>query len=72
MNGFVFKLIIYPYLIIWYLVPIITKVVSSNADNGEVYLIQHYVIKFVDGLRQAGGFPRVLQFPPLIKQTAMI
>jgi hypothetical protein len=30
-------------------VPIITKVVSSNATNGEVYSIQHYVIKFVDG-----------------------
>jgi hypothetical protein len=52
--------------------PIITKVVSSNATNGEVYSIQHYVIKFVDGLRQDGGFRWVLQFPPLIKMTAMI
>jgi hypothetical protein len=37
-------------------VPIITKVVSSNPAHGEVYLIQHYVIKFVSDLRQVGGF----------------
>jgi hypothetical protein len=28
-------------------VPITTKVVSLNPANGEVYSIQHYVIKFV-------------------------
>ena len=28
-------------------VPITTKAVSSKPDHGEVYLIQHYVIKFV-------------------------
>jgi hypothetical protein len=28
-------------------VPIITNVVSSNPIHGEVYVIQHYVIKFV-------------------------
>ena len=28
-------------------VPITTKVVSSNSAHGKVYLIQHYVIKFV-------------------------
>jgi hypothetical protein len=28
-------------------VPITTKVASSNSAQGEVYLIQHYVIKFV-------------------------
>ena len=37
-------------------VPITTKVVSSNPVHGEVYLIQHYVIKFVSNLRQVGGF----------------
>jgi gamma-glutamylcyclotransferase (GGCT)/AIG2-like uncharacterized protein YtfP len=37
-------------------VPITTKVVSSNAVHGEVYSIQHYVIKFVSDLRQVGGF----------------
>jgi len=53
-------------------VPITIKVVSSNPAYGEVYLIQHYVIKFVSDLRQIGGFPRVLQFPPPIKLTATI
>jgi hypothetical protein len=42
-------------------VPITTKVVSSNTVHGEVYSIQHYVIKFVRNLRQVGDF---LQFPP--------
>ena len=35
---------------------ITSKVVSSNRAHGEVYLIQHCVIKFVDNLRQVGGF----------------
>ena len=50
---------------------ITTKVVSSNRVHGEVYLIQHYVIKFVSDLRQVGGLLRVLRFPPPIKLTAM-
>jgi hypothetical protein len=33
-------------------VPITTNVVSSNIAHGEVYSIQHYVIKFVSDLRQ--------------------
>ena len=53
-------------------VPITTKVVSSNPVHGEVYSIQHYVIKFVSDLRQVGGFLRVLRFPPPIKLTATI
>ena len=53
-------------------VPIITKVVSSNPAHGEVYSIQHHVIKFVSDLWQVGGFLRVLRFPPPIKLTAMI
>ena len=44
-----------------------TKVVSSNTVHGEVYSIQHYVIKFVNYLRQIGVF---LRFPPQIKLTA--
>ena len=48
---------------------ITTKIVNSNLDHGEVYSIQHYVLKFVCDLRQVGGFLRVLQFPPLIKLT---
>ena len=47
--------------------PIITKVVSSNPPHGEVYSIQHHVIKFVGDLRQVGGFLRVLWFAPWIK-----
>ena len=53
-------------------VPIITKVVTSNATNGEVHPIQHYVIQFVYDLRQVGGFLRILRFPPPIKLTATI
>jgi len=37
-----------------------TNVVSSNPAHGEVYSIQHYVIKFVSDFRQVGGFLRVL------------
>jgi len=33
-------------------VPNTTNVVSSNPARGEVYSIQHYVIKFVTDLRQ--------------------
>ena len=59
------------FVIVWQLdlqlpvqsVLITTKVVSSNPVNGEVYLIQHYGIKFVSDLRQVGGFVRVLWFP---------
>ena len=52
--------------------PITTKVVSANPAHGKVYLIQHYVIKFVSDLRQVGGFLQVLRCQPLIKLTAMI
>jgi hypothetical protein len=41
-------------------VPITTKVVSSNPAYGEVYSIQHYVIKFVadfSGLLHVHRFP---------------
>jgi hypothetical protein len=54
------------------LVPITTKLVSSNPIHGEVYSIQHYVIKFVSDLRQVSGFRWVLRLPPPIKLTAMI
>ena len=53
-------------------VPITTKLVSSNTVRGEVYSIQHYVIKFVSDLRQVNGFLRVFRFPPPIKMTATI
>jgi hypothetical protein len=43
-----------------------------ESHSREVYLIQHYVIKFDSDLRQAGGFLRALWFPPPIKLTATI
>jgi hypothetical protein len=53
-------------------VPIITKVVSSVSVYGEVYSIQHYVIKIVSDLQQVSGFLQVIRFPPPIKLTATI
>jgi hypothetical protein len=43
---------------------ITTKIVSSNPVHGEVYSIQHYVIKFVSDLWQVSGFLQVLRIPP--------
>jgi hypothetical protein len=40
--------------------------------SGEVYSIQHYVIKFVSDWRQVCGFLWVLRFPPPIKLTTTI
>ena len=48
-------------------VPITINVVSLNPTHDKVYLIQHYVIKFVSDLRQVGGCLCVLQFPPPIQ-----
>jgi hypothetical protein len=45
---------------------------SLNPTDGEVYLIQHYVIEFVSDLRQVCCFLQVLQFPPQIELTATI
>ena len=53
-------------------VPITTKVVSLNPVHGEVYSIQHHVIKFVSDLQQVLGFLQVLWFSPPIKLTTMI
>jgi len=33
---------------------------QNNFSHGEVYLIQHYVIKFVSDLWQVSGFLRIL------------
>ena len=49
--------------------PITTNVVRSNPAHGEMYYIQHYVIKFVSDLQQVGGF---LRFSPPIKLTSTI
>jgi hypothetical protein len=37
-------------------VPVSTNVVSSNPAHDEIYLIQHYVIKFVSEFRHVSGF----------------
>ena len=51
---------------------ITTDIASSNPADGEVYLMQNYVIKFVSNLQQVGGFLLVLWFPPPIILTATI
>ena len=53
-------------------VHITTSVVSSNPDNGEVYSIQHYVIKFVSDLQQVVVFTRYSGFYLPILLTAML
>jgi hypothetical protein len=53
-------------------VPITSKVVSLNPTHGEVYLIQHYVIKFINDLRQVCGFLLFLRFPPPIKLKCVV
>jgi hypothetical protein len=46
--------------------------VSSNPAHGEMYLIQHYEIKFISDLQQIGGFLQVLRFPPPLKLITTI
>ena len=53
-------------------VPATINVVNSNPAHGEVYAIQHYVIKFVSDLGQVGGFLWLHRVPPPIKQIATI
>ena len=45
---------------------------SPSLSSGEVYSIQHYVIKFDSDLWQVGGFLRVERFPPPIKMKTTI
>ena len=47
-------------------VPITTKVVSSNHADDEMYSIQHYVIKFDSDLHQVGGFPSPIKLTSTI------
>ena len=49
-----------------------TYATSALSRSVEVYPIQHYVIKFVNDLRQVGGFLRAHRFAPQIKLTATI
>jgi hypothetical protein len=50
----------------------ITQAGSLNPVHGEVYSMQHHVIKSVSDLRQVSGFLCVLWFPPAIKLTVTI
>ena len=43
-----------------------------ESRSAEVYLIQHYVIKFVSDFWKVGGFLWLLRFPPPIKLTATL
>ena len=43
--------------------PITTNDISSNPAHGEVYLIQHYVMKFISDFCKGGGYLRVIRFP---------
>ena len=73
-KGSVVVLIVY-YLDLQLSVQSVTntlKVVSLTPVYGEVYSIEHNVIKFVSNVRQDGGFLRVLWFPPSIKLTSTI
>jgi hypothetical protein len=51
------------------LVYISTNVVGSNPAHGEAYSTQHYVIKFVNDLRQVGGSLRLLGYVTLCLVT---
>ena len=51
---------------------ITTNVERSNPSHGEVYLIQHDVIKFVSDLPQVVGFLRVHRFLLPIQLTTTI
>ena len=57
------KVMIYDFQLPMQSVSITTKVVSSNPVHGEVYSIQHYVLKFVSNLWQVGVFLLVLRLP---------
>lgn len=53
-------------------VHITTNVMNLNPAHGDVYQIQHSMIKFSSDLPLVEGFHRVLPFPPPLQLTAMI
>jgi hypothetical protein len=57
-----------------HVVDVVTCIIFYEFESraGEVYSVQHYVIKFVSDLRRVGVFLRVLRFPPPTKLTATI
>jgi hypothetical protein len=45
---------------------------AYGISDGEVYHIQHFMIKFVSDIREVVGFLPKLQFPPQITLIATI
>jgi hypothetical protein len=64
LNFFYLKLIYIRDPINSYIFTIPVQYLNELSGSGELFSIQHYVIKLVSDLWQVGGF---LQFPPLIK-----
>jgi len=60
------------HMVVGFITTYAISAMSSNPAHGEMYTIQHYVIRFVSDLRQVGGFLWVLRFPPPIKLIAKI
>jgi hypothetical protein len=54
------------------LVPITTKGESLNLAHGEVYSIQHHVIKFVSDLRPVGGFSKCMKVQTLTNHLSLL
>ena len=48
------------------------KHLEFESRSGEVYSLEHCVIKYDSDLWQVGGFLRLLRFPPQIQQSATI
>ena len=51
---------------------VIRAKVSSNPADVKTYSMQQYVIKFVNGLEQVGGFLWLLRFPIPVKLTEIL
>jgi hypothetical protein len=49
-------------MVVWFTTTYAISASEFESGSGDVYSIQHYVINFVSGLRQVGGFLRVLRF----------
>ena len=54
------------------LVHINTKVASLFPAHHEVYWLQHYVIRFIDGWQHIGGSLHLLGYSPPLNLTGMI
>jgi hypothetical protein len=55
------------YILNYFLIGYYAKVVNLNPTHGKVYSIQHYVIKFVNDLRQDDVVLWMFLFPLPVK-----